>query len=68
MYLTVSSQDQDDFEVVPQFGEDVDMWDAANDDEDALKQAHIKSLEFHRFLVHCYSLLPQSMGLLQQRQ
>ncbi|KAJ3868741.1 Spb1 C-terminal domain-containing protein [Lentinula novae-zelandiae] len=34
--------DEDDFEVVPQVGEDVDMWDAANDDEDALKQAHIK--------------------------
>ncbi|KAJ3853806.1 Spb1 C-terminal domain-containing protein [Lentinula lateritia] len=34
--------DEDDFEVVPQVGEDVDMWDVANDDEDALKQAHIK--------------------------
>ncbi|GAW07980.1 hypothetical protein LENED_010011 [Lentinula edodes] len=34
--------DEDDFEVVPQVGEDVDMWDVANADEDALKQAHIK--------------------------
>ncbi|KAJ3823066.1 Spb1 C-terminal domain-containing protein [Lentinula raphanica] len=34
--------DEDDFEVVPQADEDVDMWDVSNVDEDALKQAHIQ--------------------------
>lgn len=35
---------QDDFEVVPQDDQDVEMWDVSNENEDALKQAHIQSL------------------------
>ncbi|KAJ4486264.1 Spb1 C-terminal domain-containing protein [Lentinula aciculospora] len=34
--------DEDNFEVVPQGDDDIDMWDVSNDDTDAMKQAHIQ--------------------------
>lgn len=40
----ISSMQDDDFEVVPQDDQDVEMWDVSNENEDALKQAHIQSL------------------------
>ncbi|PCH33833.1 hypothetical protein WOLCODRAFT_63279 [Wolfiporia cocos MD-104 SS10] len=36
------SEDEDDFEVVPQQPDDVEMWDVEDENEDELKQAHIR--------------------------
>ena len=40
-----SSEDEDDFEVVPQEPDDADeeMWDVEDENQDEIKQAHIKS-------------------------
>ena len=40
-----SSEDEDDFEVVPQEPDDADeeMWDVEDEDQDEIKQAHINS-------------------------
>ena len=45
-----SSEGEDDFEVVPQEPDDADeeMWDVENENQDEIKQAHIRS-ESHGF-------------------
>lgn len=42
--MQTPSDDGDDFEVVPQDADDVEMWDMDDEDENAAKQEHIRSM------------------------